>query len=60
MLMNLVCYVGVEFESVRIKLTEYFHIILSLFFPHLKNIIGVYFVKVLIACGMASANLLSV
>jgi len=61
MLMNLVCHVGVEFESVRIKLTEYFHIILGLFFPHLKkNIIGVYFVKVLIACGMASANLLSV
>jgi len=37
MLMNLVCHVGVEFESIRIKLTEYFHILLGLFLTHLKK-----------------------
>jgi hypothetical protein len=54
------CHVGLEFDSVRIKLTEYFHILLGLFFPHLKKHNWSDFVKVLIACGMANANLLSV
>lgn len=60
MLMNLMCHVGLEFDSVRIKLTEYFHILLGLFFPYLKKHNWSDFVKVLIACGMAIANLLSV